>query len=277
MPRRASVNTSAASTLSAPTTTAPVVPSVPVEIIKTEAPLSQPRAPKEVILSPGEAPVKKVSKKKKAAVVPVEEAAVVVETPVVPTVVEELSPLVADADIVNENLDEDVVLEESSTENVKRTRRVVSKESLRQDWNLLWTEYAQELSAKKRPGQKLNLAKYLLKLQADAFKLLKIRPVGEEKKPRAENSNSGFMKPVHITPELAKFINVNSTEPITRVLITKKICEYIKEKDLQNPQDRREILPDVQLKKIFNLTENETEPLTYYSMQKKIQSHIFKA
>jgi chromatin remodeling complex protein RSC6 len=216
------------------------------------------------------------SRKKKTAetlvaptVAPVEVPVVLTESVVeenVEVVTEEVEEIIGDATEVTEVIE--------GTEK-KRTRRVVTKDTLRTDFDNLWTEYAEELSVKKKSGKKLSLEKYLHKLQTDAYKLLKIRPLGDEKKPRAEN-NSGFMKPVNISPELANFIKVDSNVPITRVAITKKICEYIKEKDLQNPKDRREIVPDVSLKSIFKLTEAEKEPLTYYSMQKKIQSHIFK-
>jgi chromatin remodeling complex protein RSC6 len=157
----------------------------------------------------------------------------------------------------------------------KYTRPLVTKDTLRTDFDTLWTEYAEELAVKKKVGKKPSLEKYLHRLQFDVYKLLKIRPLGDEKKHRAED-NLGFMKPVNISSELADFIKVDTKESITRMDITKKICEYIKEKDLQNPKDRREIFPDPALKSLFKLTETEEEPLTYYSMQKKIQSHIFK-
>jgi chromatin remodeling complex protein RSC6 len=246
----------------------PLQTAVPVQIVKSEVPAPVAAAPAETPVAP--APKKKTLKKKEAAA-----PAAPLPAPVAP-----VAPVEAvEEDVVGENVEavaEDVVAEETegTGEDKKRTRRVVNKDSVRADFNTLWAEYAEELSVKKK-SKKLSLQKYLLRLQTDVFKLLKVRPVGDDKKPRVEN-NSGFMKPVNITPELADFINVNTSVPITRVLITKKICEYIKEKDLQNPKDRREILPDPALKRIFKLTDGEKEPLTYYSMQKKIQSHIFK-
>jgi chromatin remodeling complex protein RSC6 len=64
-------------------------------------------------------------------------------------------------------------------------------------------------------------------------------------------------------------------EDITRVLITQKLCKYIKEKELQNPSDKREIIPDETFKKLFSIDNND-EKLTFYSIQKKVQSHIYK-
>ena len=254
---------------------APLQTAVPVQIVKSEFPtptLVSP-APVEPVAPPKRTTT---SRKKKTT-----------ETPVAPTLTPVEVPAVLTESVVEENVEdvteevEEIIGDATEVTEVtegtekKRTRRVVTKDTLRTDFDNLWTEYAEELSVKKKSGKKLSLEKYLHKLQTDAYKLLKIRPLGDEKKPRAEN-NSGFMKPVNISPELANFIKVDSNVPITRVAITKKICEYIKEKDLQNPKDRREIVPDVSLKSIFKLTETEKEPLTYYSMQKKIQSHIFK-
>lgn len=257
------------STSTAPTNAIPVEISLPVQ------------TPKEVLLSPAEsAPLKKSSgKKKKVIPVVAVEPEPVVEIKVEP-ITEEIKTDPVD-DVVVENLEEETIQEDTVMEEEggikKRTRRLVNKESLRTDFENLFSEYTEEIaSTKKRGTKKLSLDKYLHKLQNDVFRLLKIRPNGEERKARAENSNSGFMKPVKISPDLAKFINVSVDDPITRVLITKKICEYIKEKDLQNPDDRREIIPDESLRKIFNLVENEEPRLTYYSIQKKIQTHIRK-
>jgi len=255
-------------------TVATIQTAVPVEVVSTN-PLATPILSKEVLVSSTEPPVKKQVRRKK----------VVTSDPVVAS-----DPIEIASEIVKDNIDTNIVLdgepiavepipvepvgEEEKTS--KRTRRVVNKDTLRHDWEFLFTEYADELQVKKRTGQKLSLDKFIHKLQNDTYKLLKIRPEGDEKKPRSENAQSGFMKPVNITPELASFINVDVEVPITRVLITKKICEYIKEKDLQNPKDRREIVPDPSMKRIFKLEDNSPEPLTYYSMQKKIQCHILK-
>lgn len=251
---------------------APLQTAVPVQIIKSS---EIPPSPVNVIENVPVQSKKPAAKKTRKTVVAPEP---VIEKIVTDEITTE-EPETPAVDVVQENIEEEVVEEEEAvapSEDKKRTRRLVSKDSLRTDFESLWTEYAEELSVKKRGGKKLSLEKYLHRLQGDAFKLLKIRPTGDDKKARSENTNSGFMKPVNISPELAEFINVSPTEPITRVLITKKICEYIKEKDLQNPKDRREIIPDKALKKLFELTDFEKTPLTYYSMQRKIQSHIFK-
>ena len=44
--------------------------------------------------------------------------------------------------------------------------------------------------------------------------------------------------------------------------------------NLQNPEDKRTIIPDEKLKKLFQI--GEQEKLTYYSIQQKVQRHIYK-
>ena len=97
------------------------------------------------------------------------------------------------------------------------------------------------------------------------------------KRKQDTGKTSGFMKEVKISDELEAFIGKGvSNEPITRVFITQRLCNYIKQMDLQNPNDKRTIIPDEKLKKLFDIKDTEKEKLTYYSMQQKIQRHIYK-
>ena len=93
-----------------------------------------------------------------------------------------------------------------------------------------------------------------------------------KKKVKRNNANSGFLKPVKISKEMVKFTGWNEGELKSRVDVTKYICNYIKENDLQNPEDRRQILVDKKLGKLLDYDSSKEEPLTYY----KIQSHIKK-
>ena len=94
---------------------------------------------------------------------------------------------------------------------------------------------------------------------------------------QADNEkNSGFLKPVAISDELQSFFGEKMAEPITRVYITQQLCNYIKAMDLQNPDDKRTIIPDEKLKKLFQIGDDEKEKLTYYSIQQRIQRHIYK-
>jgi chromatin remodeling complex protein RSC6 len=96
----------------------------------------------------------------------------------------------------------------------------------------------------------------------------------KEKKKRKNNTNSGFLKPVPISNELANFTGWGETELKSRVDVTKYICNYIKENNLQNPKDRRQIKPDKKLRKLLKYPKNSDEPLKYYSLQTHLKPHF---
>lgn len=104
------------------------------------------------------------------------------------------------------------------------------------------------------------------------LKTKSIRVMGKKPKKRS-NVNSGFLKQVAISKEMAKFIGCSSTELKSRVDVTKHICAYIKDNNLQNPSDKREILPDTKLKKLLRVQKGDA-PLTYYRVQSKLKPHF---
>ena len=106
-------------------------------------------------------------------------------------------------------------------------------------------------------------------LKADSFRLLS-RKV---KKTTTRAGNSGFMKNVKISPEMTKFCGFKADQLMSRVDVTKSICEYVKNNNLQNQADRRQFMPDDKLAKLLGTT----EMITYYTLQKHIQKHFPKA
>ena len=215
-------------------------------------------------------PVKSVKSKK------VEEPVVqepVVEEPTVPEpVVEPVSsePVVSEA--VGETETTSLVVNTDLEKPTKLSKKP-TKEDIQRQFDELFKLYADELKSRKQPNQDVSLVNYLTKLKNNTFKVLKIKTRNVD---NTTKNTSGFMKPVNVSDELRNFIKLSGDEPITRVLITKKLCQYIKDNDLQKKSDRREILPDDALVKLFGIKPNEDEKLTYYSMQKRVQSHIFK-
>jgi len=106
------------------------------------------------------------------------------------------------------------------------------------------------------------------------YRLLKLKTVEKQKR---DSNNSGFMKPVRVSGELEAFLQKNNIykPDLTRAYLTTVLCNYIKTHNLQNPDDKRIIFPDEELQKLFS-GDSSNEPLTYYSLQKRIQVHIFK-
>ena len=92
------------------------------------------------------------------------------------------------------------------------------------------------------------------------------------------NNNSGFLKPVKISNDMAKFTGWDPLELKSRVDVTKFICAYVKEHNLQNPEDRRQILADAKLTKLLKYDlKKENEPLTYFRVQSCLKNHFPKA
>lgn len=87
----------------------------------------------------------------------------------------------------------------------------------------------------------------------------------------AENKASGgarggIAKPVTPSPELAAIVG---TAELPRSEIVSKMWEYIKKNDLQNPENKREILADDKLKPIFG-----ADKVTMFEMNKHIAKHV---
>jgi chromatin remodeling complex protein RSC6 len=87
------------------------------------------------------------------------------------------------------------------------------------------------------------------------------------------STNSGFMKPVKISRDMQKFTGLKDDQLVSRVDVTKAICQYVKTNNLQNQDDRRQFTPDDKLGKLLGTH----EPLTYYNLQKHIQHHFIKS
>lgn len=148
----------------------------------------------------------------------------------------------------------------------KKKRRVVKKEDLAKDLDALTRDLYENVSNK-------DLVKRIKQFKSDITKILKLRSLNANKE--RDISNSGFMKPVGVSEKMRAFLELDPDQLTRRLDITKRLCEYIKVNDLQDPKDRRNILPDKKLRELLNMTESEPH-LTYYSIQQKLKDHIIK-
>ena len=113
-------------------------------------------------------------------------------------------------------------------------------------------------------------------LRTKTIRVMKQKPAKIKKLTDRNNANSGFMKPVSISKEMSNFAGWKSDELHSRVDVTKYICNYIKDNNLQNPADKRQITPDAKLKKLLNYTPKTGEPLKYYTLQTYLKQHFPK-
>lgn len=79
--------------------------------------------------------------------------------------------------------------------------------------------------------------------------------------------NKGFMKEMQPSPELAEVVG---SDPLPRTEVTKKVWDYIKKHDLQDPSNRRMINADDKLKAVFN----GKSQVSMFEMTKLISNHL---
>jgi chromatin remodeling complex protein RSC6 len=93
------------------------------------------------------------------------------------------------------------------------------------------------------------------------------------RKPRDPNApKSGFAKDGPISPEMGKFLGLKKDELISRTDVTKRIHQYCKAKDLQNPADKRHIKADAPLRKLLKMSKDDD--LTFFNLQKFMKVHF---
>lgn len=85
---------------------------------------------------------------------------------------------------------------------------------------------------------------------------------------------SGFAKPTNLSDEICEFVNIEKGSMLARTEVTRYINAYIKTNNLQNPVDKRTIVPDVKLRKIMNLSDDNTDTITYFNLQRYIKHHF---
>ena len=78
---------------------------------------------------------------------------------------------------------------------------------------------------------------------------------------------SKFMQPMKLSTELADVVGKG---PMPRTEVTKKLWAYIKKKKLQDPENKRNIVPDEKLAKVFG----GKKAISMFEMTKKVSKHL---
>jgi chromatin remodeling complex protein RSC6 len=91
-----------------------------------------------------------------------------------------------------------------------------------------------------------------------------------DKKPAAAKAvrkpNPALMKPLKPTAELAAVVGA---DPLPRPEVVSKVWDYIKKHKLQNPSNKREIMADAKLEKVFG-----KKTVTMFEMNKHLAAHL---
>lgn len=99
----------------------------------------------------------------------------------------------------------------------------------------------------------------------------KSQNAGGDKPKRAP---SGFAKPTKLSTELCSFLGVDNSTEMARTDVTKRITTYVKEHNLQKPENKKQILPDQKLQSLLKVPSGED--LTYFNLQKYMKVHFQK-
>jgi chromatin remodeling complex protein RSC6 len=84
-------------------------------------------------------------------------------------------------------------------------------------------------------------------------------------KPKAGKANA-LQQPLRPSKELAEVVGA---DPLSRGEVVSKVWDYIRAHNLQNPEDRREILADGKLGKVFG-----KDKVTMFEMNKYLAQHL---
>jgi chromatin remodeling complex protein RSC6 len=202
---------------------------------------------------------KKASKKASKTDVAVPEPVVAAPSPVVVPVVAAVAPVAPVSEKVEESktLSSDAILTAVDAK-IQQVSSILS--SLKNDSKALRKEF---LASKKA----------IEKLEKKSAKKKRAAPVeGEEVKPR----NSGFMRPVKISDELASFLGKATGTVMGRQDANDEIRQYVALHNLKETEKGkgRNINPDAKLSALLKLPKDEQ--LTYFNLQKYMKPHFIR-
>ena len=96
-------------------------------------------------------------------------------------------------------------------------------------------------------------------------------PGSIRKKTNKKRKPSGLAKPTLLSNSLCDFLGLPHKSEEARTSVTKKINTYIAENNLQNPDKKKEILPDDKLEGIL---QTGGQVLTYTNLQTFLNKHF---
>lgn len=80
--------------------------------------------------------------------------------------------------------------------------------------------------------------------------------------------------PLLLSTDLENFLSVQHGTKLTKAEVMKNISSYIKEKNLQVAENKRQFIPNKQLAKIFNI--KKPHSMTFVEINKHVSHHLTK-
>ncbi|WOL19562.1 upstream activation factor subunit spp27 isoform X1 [Canna indica] len=93
----------------------------------------------------------------------------------------------------------------------------------------------------------------------------------EKEGKRQKGGSSGLLMPLPLSDDLVKFFGTGETT-LSRSGVVKKMWDYIKQNELQDPADRRNVICDEKLKELFKV-----DSFRGFSVSKLLAPHFIKA
>lgn len=147
--------------------------------------------------------------------------------------------------------------------------------------NTLLTKWEEKIKELKVFSSELRaLKKEVMTLEKEKDKLSKSKK--KKRESSGDKKPSGFAVPQPISDELAEFLGLEKGVNIARTEVTKHLTTYIKENDLKDPENKRNIVltsdAGKKLKAILSpLVDpdtNEPVQLSYFNLQRYIKHHF---
>ena len=110
-----------------------------------------------------------------------------------------------------------------------------------------------------------------LKKQAHKVKLPK-----QKKTVKPDRKPHGFAVPTKVSDLLCEFMGLPSGSLVARTAVTNRLSDYVKEKNLQNVENKRQIIPDEILTNLLGDAAKD-QYLTHFTIQKYINHHFIKS
>ncbi|MDA8031394.1 MAG: SWIB/MDM2 domain-containing protein [Alphaproteobacteria bacterium] len=98
------------------------------------------------------------------------------------------------------------------------------------------------------------------------------KKIAAKHKNRGNRKPSGFARPTKISSELCGFMGKEIGAEVARTEVTQYVIKYIADKGLQNPNNRKIIIPDESLTKLLGI--NDEDEVTYFNLQKFMNKHF---
>jgi upstream activation factor subunit UAF30 len=142
-------------------------------------------------------------------------------------------------------------------------------------WEVTWNNIVELQKTMTKTMKELNSSVKTLRKQWT-------KELKEQSKHRKKKTNngkkrapSGFAKPTRISEALCSFLGKPNGTEMARTEVTKFLTTYVRENNLQDPTNKRIIVPDSKLQKLLSVKSGDS--LTYFNLQRYMKPHFPKS